>query len=767
MMLKLESLFGDAVRHHRAGRLADAERCCRSILAIDGRHADSLHLLGMIAGQIGRHGEAIDLMGQAIRFRNDVPAYHINLGNVLMGRGRLDEAATHYVRAIRLRPDIAEAHYNLGNAIKGQGKLAEAAAHYGRALSLRPEFAEAHNNLGNSLKGLGQPAAAATHYERAVSIRPDSVEAHDNLAGILMAQGDLAGAAAHYERAVALKPDHLQALNNLGNVLISLGRFADATIYYERAIALKPEFAEAHTNLGIAFSGQGRLDDAMACHERALALRPDFAEAHNNQGNILTDQRKLEQAVTRYRRALELKPDYADAHNNLGNALRHQDNFAEAAMHYERAIALKPDYAAAHTNLGNALASQGKLAAAAACHERALALKPEFAEAHHNLGNALVGLGKLRAAEQAYERAVLLNPKSGRNYRSLLSLKRVDAGDRHLAAMETLARDMPSLPAAEQMELHFALGKAYADLDQRERSFSHFLEGGAFRRRELGYDEARTLAGFDRLRDLFTHDFMGSRRGLGDPSSVPVFIIGMPRSGTTLVEQILASHPKVFGAGELREFSTAMGTLAPAPQTPASFAEFAAALPNEKLPELGAIYLNEVQAMAPWAARITDKMPGNFPFAGMIHLALPNARIVHVRRDPIDTCVSCFSMLFANGHPYSYDLAELGRYYRAYEAVMAHWRRVLPDGAMLEVRYEDVVADLETQARRVVSYCGLEWDDACLAFHATQRNVLTASATQVRRPIYRTSVGRWRPYEHLLRPLIAELFPGGQATSSD
>jgi tetratricopeptide (TPR) repeat protein len=542
---------------------------------------------------------------------------------------------------------------------------------------------------------------------------------------------------------------------------MSLGRFADATAYYERAIALKPEFAEAHTNLGIALSGQGRLDDAMACHERALALRPDFAEAYNNQGNILTDQGKLEQAVTRYRRALELKPDYADAHNNLGNALRHQDNFAGAVTHYERAIALKPDYAAAHTNLGNALASQGKLSAAAACHERALALKPEFAEAHHNRGNALVGLGELQAAEQAYERAVLLNPKSGRNYRSLLSLKRVVAGDQHLAAMERLARDMPSLPAAEQMELHFALGKAYADLDQREGSFNHFLEGGAFRRRELGYDEAKTLTGFDRLRAVFTRDFIGRRRGLGDPSAVPVFIIGMPRSGTTLVEQILASHPKVFGAGELREFSKAMGILSPTGAAPASFAEFAEALPGEKLHQLGTIYLNEVQAMAPWAVRITDKMPGNFPFAGMIHLALPNARIIHMRRDPIDTCVSCFSMLFANGHPYSYDLAELGRYYRAYDAVMEHWRQVLPDGAMLEVRYEDVVADFETQARRVVSYCGLEWDDACLAFHATQRNVQTASATQVRRPIYRTSVGRWRPYEHLLRPLTAELVPGG------
>ena len=315
---------------------------------------------------------------------------------------------------------------------------------------------------------------------------------------------------------------------------------------------------------------------------------------------------------------------------------------------------------------------------------------------------------------------------------------------------------MASLPMEDRRDLHFALGKAYADLDQRERSFHHLLEGNALKRREFVYDEAETLGFLDRIRTVFTAELMHSKRGLGDASMVPIFIVGMPRSGTTLVEQILASHPKVFGAGELKEFSKAATSLGMS-NGALSFPEVVPALSAEQLRQLGTSYLDGVAAAAPKAERITDKMPANFSFVGLIHLALPNARIIHMRRDPIDTCLSCFSQLFAGDVPYCYNLGELGRYYRAYQTLMEHWRRVLPAGLMLEVEYEKVVADIEGQARQTVAYCGLEWDDACLDFYKTQRPIRTASATQVRQPIYRTSVGRWKPYQHLLQPLIKEL----------
>jgi tetratricopeptide (TPR) repeat protein len=794
-MWDIGALFEEAGRFHRAGQLAEAEQCYRQILAVDARHADSLHFLGIIANQIGRHQDAIDLIGQAITIRNDVPSYHNNLGNVLSDGGRRADAIPCYERALALKPDFAEAHYNLGNALKSQGLLAYAVMRYQHAVALRPDFAEAHNNLGNALKEQGRLADAAMQYERAVVLKPDYVEAHNNLAGallrqgkfskavwhyqrvvalkpdhaeahnnlgnILLGQGRRAEAAAHYERLIALNPEHAEAYNNLGNILLGQGRLAAAMTSYERAVAHKPDFAEAHTNLGITRLSHGRLDEAMACHERALALRPDFAEAHNNLGNVLMELGRLDEASEHFERALALKPDYADAHNNLGNALKRRDRLADAVAHYERAVALRPGYAEAYTNLGTALASQGRHAEAIANHERALSLRPDFAEAQHNLGNALLELGKLEEARRAYEKAIEQEPKGGRHYRALFNMRRAVVGDRHLAAMEMLARVISSLPVTEQIELHFALGKAYADLEERERSFHHLVEGNKLKRQELVYDEARALGSFDRIRTVFTAELMHRGRDQGDPSTVPIFIVGMPRSGTTLIEQILASHPRVFGAGERQDFSKLAISVKGADGGPLPFPEAVASWPAEMLRLLGTSYVDAVGAAAPWAGRITDKMPGNFPFAGLIHLALPNARIIHMRRDPIDTCLSCFSILFAQGQPYSYDLAELGRFYRAYEALMEHWRQVLPEGVMLDVRYEDVVADVEQQARRVVEHCGLEWNDACLAFYETRRSVQTASATQVRQPIYRSSVGRWRRYGDLLRPLLEELDRGG------
>jgi hypothetical protein len=333
---------------------------------------------------------------------------------------------------------------------------------------------------------------------------------------------------------------------------------------------------------------------------------------------------------------------------------------------------------------------------------------------------------------------------------SLTESKRFVDGDPHLTLIEALARDMGSLSEEDQMHLHFALGKVYADLGQHERSFSHLIEGNALKRKQIVYDETAALAQLERMRELFTAEAMRKGRGFGDPSTVPVFIIGMPRSGTTLVEQILASHPKVYGAGELDNFEAAVANLR-------GSGGARSGLGGEELRWISTRYLERVRATAPAAERITDKMPANFRYVGLIHLALPNARIIHIRRDPIDTCLSCFSILFAHGQFFTYDLAELGRYYRAYAALMEHWREVLPLEQMLEVQYEELVANFEPLARRIVAYCGLDWEDACLEFHKTQRPIWTASVVQVRQRIYRSSVGRWRPHEGMLRPLSEAL----------
>jgi Sulfotransferase family len=238
---------------------------------------------------------------------------------------------------------------------------------------------------------------------------------------------------------------------------------------------------------------------------------------------------------------------------------------------------------------------------------------------------------------------------------------------------------------------------------------------------------------------------------------MPIFVIGMPRSGTTLIEQIIASHPLVHGAGELQTFNDVILTVRGPDGNVLPYPDFLPALDATALQQIGARYIAEVRKLAPSGEHVTDKMPSNYYFAGLIHLALPNAKIIHSIRNPVDTCISCFSKLFSAEQNHTYDLAELGRYYKRYQALMAHWRRVLPAESILDVRYEDVVADLERQARRIIDYCSLPWDNRCLSFHETERPVRTASATQVRQPIYKSAVGRWRVYEGQLDPLLRAL----------
>jgi hypothetical protein len=304
------------------------------------------------------------------------------------------------------------------------------------------------------------------------------------------------------------------------------------------------------------------------------------------------------------------------------------------------------------------------------------------------------------------------------------------------------------------MHLHFALGKALADAGDAERAFRHMLEGNRLKRSQIDHDEPAVLGAFDRIRRVFTPSLVEAKSGQGSASRLPILIVGMPRSGTTLVEQILASHPRVHGAGELEDLARIVGGLC---QSAGNYPEAIPALDPGQLGAIAERYLEGLVSRSGGAERVTDKMPSNFYFIGLIHLALPEASIIHVRRDPLDTCLSCFSKLFASPQNHTYDLAELGRYYRKYAELMAHWREVLPAGRMLEVRYEDLVADFEPAARRILAHCGLDWDEACRSFHRTARPVHTASAAQVRQPIYGSAVGRGKPYREFLTPLLREL----------
>lgn len=532
------------------------------------------------------------------------------------------------------------------------------------------------------------------------------------------------------------------------------GQLREADRFYKAQLKETPDHFDSLHLLAVVNVQRGRLGEAMRLLRRALTRHEGSAGAHNTLGYVLQSQGRLEEAAGAYRKAIAIDPNYAAAYNNLGTCLLGCKRFHEAIEQYRVAIVKNTDFADAYKNLGGALLALDRFDEAVAYGEKALSIQPDLASAHFHNGVALEAIGRLVEARSAFEMAVKSAPKSGRFHQSLAEIKRYEPGDTHLAEMEALAREMRSLVEEEQMFLHFALGKALMDVGEHERAFRHLLEGNELKRRRICYDEQKTLSSLDRIRSVFTRDFMRSFAGEGVTSELPIFILGMPRSGTTLIEQILASHPDVHGGGERSDFENAVKSTCVSNGSEIPYPDCVRALTKSKLQELGSGYLATLQSISPGALRITDKLPDNFRFVGLIHLAFPNAKIIHVRRDPIDTCLSCFTKLFSGELSYTYSLEELGRYYQAYGKLMVHWHEVLPGGAMLDVDYEILVADIEGQARRLVAYCGLAWHDRCLDFHRTQRPIRTASAAQVRQPIYRSSVGRWRPYRHLLGPLL-------------
>ena len=500
----------------------------------------------------------------------------------------------------------------------------------------------------------------------------------------------------------------------------------------------------------------GRLTEAVAGYKQALAATPNYPEAHNNLGAALEDLGRIDEAVAHYQRALALKPDYPDAHNNLGARLAAQGKFREAIAHYQRVVALRPDHAPAHhnlamalNNLGVLLAAAGKLHEAIGHYRRALALRPDLADTYNNLGVALVDRGEIDEALRHYERAITLDPANAEAHYNRAEIRTFRKGDTDFVALEVLAA-RTDLPEKTKPLPHFALAKVLEDIGEYPRAFEHLRRANELKRRQVHYDEAAVLSFFRRVSTTFDRGLVERLTGGGDPSEVPIFVLGMPRSGSTLVEQILASHPLIHGAGELPELGKAIGQEGPYP-------ECVRGMDRAVLRRVAQTYLGRLPVAPEGKTRIVDKLPDNFIAVGLIRLILPNARIIHTVRHPVDTCVSCYSRRFTTGQNFSYDLAELGRYYRHYSELMAHWRSVLPSDSMLDVAYEDVVEDLEGQARRLIEYCGLPWDDRCLGFYKSNRSVSTASSVQVRRPIFRSSLQRWRRYEPFLAPLLLEL----------
>jgi tetratricopeptide (TPR) repeat protein len=668
--------------------------------------------------------------------------------------GRLPAAEALCRDILRARADYAPALHLLGIIAYQAGNLPLAIDFVRRATAADGSVALYFCNLGEMCRLAGQREAALAAGRRALAINPDLPEALNNVGIVHYELGEFDQAVAHYRRVLALVPGYAEAWSNLGNALRMQKNYDEALNAYRQARQLRPDYADAMNNMGTALREMGRLTEAESTYRHALTLKPDDPGVLNNLALALKDTECFDEAIRLLTRSLSADPNNAKTLTYLALIRLEQKLVPDAEAAAQRALALTPDDPEAINAMGLVRLEQQNSNEALDLFRRALALKPDLADTHNNIGNILKENGQLAAAREAFERAVELDPREAAYYFNLADSKNFVAGDAHLAAMEGLVRNADTLSNTARSRLSFALSKACDDLGRYDDAFRYMHGGNALKRRRINYDEARMFGYFDRIRSTFDRSLIEAKAD-GYDSSLPVFVVGMPRSGTTLIEQILASHPEVYGAGELGDFSRLVDRMNSADAF--RYPEDVPALTAGQLHAFGKTYVEGLQARAPGAKRVTDKMPGNFIFLGLIYLALPGARIIHVLRDPRDTCLSCYSKLFSAEQDFTYDLGEIGRYYRKYAELIGHWRDVLPEGRMLEIRYEDVIEDLETSARRIVDHCGLDWHPACIAFHEARRPVRTASASQVRRPIYRTSEGRWRAYQNHLGPLLSAL----------
>jgi len=534
------------------------------------------------------------------------------------------------------------------------------------------------------------------------------------------AAGRLAEAEQAYRQMLDSDPTDPPALHFLGVIAHQRGDGDAAVDLIETALRHAPGDIEIEMHLGIAYLGVGRLEDAASAFLTVLSARPVHAEAHHNLARVRERQGRMEEAVASYRDAVTAAPQSAELHIALGNALRRGERLEEAVASYREALSIKPDSTVAYVNIGNIYGTMGRLDDAAASFRQAVTLEPGFAQAHRHL--SLV--------------------KKFRQY------------DDDVKAMEKQYA-APSSRPKQRMHLGFALAKAHEDLGHYEKSFQYLLEANTTKRRSFEFDIEDAERRFRRLTELFEPSLYARLEGSGAPDTTPLFIVGMPRSGTTLVEQILSSHPEVRGAGDLPWLKEIIEDEFGAIDDDAFYKGVRLA-DNETFSGIGQRYVQKLHERSDGAPFVTDKMPFNFQFVGMINLILPNAKIVHCRRDPLDTCLSIFKNYFSEGNLFAYDLAELGRFYGLYRRVMAHWETVLP-GRVFDIGYEDLVSDQEPSSRALLDHCGLDWNDACLAFHKTDRTVVTNSSAQVRKPIYRDSVRSWTRYEAQLAPLIKAL----------
>jgi len=615
----------------------------------------------------------------------------------------------------------------------------------------------------NMLALLGAIQLKRKHYrdaekwlEKAIDLAPTFAKPHEDLGIVLLQRNRTEEAVAALQKATRLDPSLELAWLNLGQGLAMLGKGEEADDAFEKSFNLNPE----RKKLALAAEHQkaGRIEEATQLYKEVLRDNPRNVDALRMLGIIAFAASDIDEAERLFRRTVKLAPDYVSAIIDLGNTLKEQNRYQEAIECFREAIRLEPVNAKAYFLLASTLSPAALSYDAIEAYERVLELRPRHAGAKLGLGHMLKTVGRQEDAVQAYRECIELKPDKGETYWSLANLKTYQLTDEDIEEMESQV-GKEGIGEESEVNFLFALAKAHEDRRDFKRAWEYYQKGNSTRRMLEHYDPVGTEVQNDTIIEVFDKKFIEESSGLGNPDNSPIFVVGLPRSGSTLIEQILASHSQVEGTSELPYIQQVGRSLDRNRADGVNYPEALQELGEKHFKALGQEYLDRAQMhRVEGAPRFIDKMPNNFPSVGFIHLILPNAKIIDARRYPLDSCLSCYRQLFGKGQPFTYDLTDIGEYFLQYQRLMDHWHEIIPD-RMLTVQYEDVVTDFELQVRRLLDYCDLPFEEACLRFHDTDRPVRTASSEQVRQPIYAKSVHFWRNHEQHLGELTEVLEP--------
>jgi len=619
--------------------------------------------------------------------------------------GRLNEAAELCQDAIGTAPLDAEPYHLYALICYRQGRLEDAGENILEATTRNETNPELHANCGAIMNMLGRHMEAEAACRHVIDLNPKSAEAHSNLGVALEMQGRIEEAFEACRKALELNPEYPEALINLGNLHVRTTDYVSGVESFAEAIALAPENPTARTNLSVALL---RLGETEAACEQA-------------------------------REALRINPRYVEALIALGNAEISTDGYEEAEEAFRSALEIHPNHPEAALNLAAALHKAGRSDASAIVYRDLLSVHTDLAEAEAGLGVVLLASGRLDEAIGAFRRAVVSKPTLGDAQYNLASAAGATLTDDEVTAMQTALND-EKLNPGDCISLHFAVAEAADKRGDPKTAIDHFNSGNSFRRdafaqNEITFDAGEFDRSIDEIIETFNAEILSRFEGQGHASDTPVFIAGMPRSGTTLVEQIIASHPDASSVGE-------RGLIE---RLPEGYPAGTLGLTPERMKELANQALAELTSRGNGTARVVEKTPFNFLYLGLIQILFPNARIIHCGRDPMDLGLSCYAQNFIADHPWSTDLGDIGRFIKAEAKLMKHWNTVLST-PVLHVQYENLIIDQEGETRRIIEHMGLEWNDSCLSFHNNDQTVLTASNWQVRKPIYTNSQGRAKAY---------------------